>query len=103
MSEGWVAMHALDAPRIAWVRVEAVQGVTARPRRPLIAAGLAVVEVAAARALHHVSSRRRHIANLGGCTHQDCLSQDGIPLADEPIGGEMTVAHEGANAHAPVG
>ena len=74
----------------------------AAARRTLVAGHRDVLEVAAARALHQVAAGRGQVAQLARRAGQDRLGQRRIALADARVGGQIAVAHAGADADAAV-
>ena len=80
--------------------VEAVDRGTAGPRLALVAGRGRVVEVGAARPLHQVAARRRHVAELRRGARQDGLRQQRVAPLDLRVVGDVRVRHERAESAA---
>ncbi len=76
---------------------------TAAARHPLVAGLGDVLEVDAAGALQQVHAGGGQVAQLARSTGEHGLGEQGIAAADRTIGGEVAVAYQGADAHAPIG
>ena len=97
MSDGCVATQASECPRIAWLRWWPAPGRTSRPRLALVARLRHVGEVRAARALQQVAADRRHVPQLAGCAGEHGLREHRVRVAHEQAGGQVGVAHRGAD------
>src|SRR5258705_459486 len=75
----------------------------AAARRALVARLRDVLEVDAARALQQVAARRGEVAQLARGPIEYRLGEHWIALANHAIGRQITIAHQRADAHAPVG
>ena len=103
MSDGWVAMHAGDAPRIARLRCSPSIGRAAAAGLALVARRGDVLEVAAAGALQQVAADRRHVAQLARRAGEQRLRQHRVALPHQRVGGQVAVAHARADAQPAVG
>ena len=87
----------LGVPEDRVVAMMARPGRTTRPRLALVARLRHVGEVRAARALQQVAADRRHVPQLTGRAGEHRLREHRVRVAHEQAGGQVGVAHRGAD------
>jgi hypothetical protein len=93
MSDGWVATHASDAPRIARLRWSPSRAGQPVPGARLLHAW----DVSAAGALQEVPAGGRHVPQLAGRAGEQRLAEHRIAAADLGVRGQVAVADHRAD------